>query len=337
MIKFLLFFFLLLPMSAFGFPENTRHGYSSCQSCHVSPSGGGVLSAYGKMTADEFLSTWSYEGAGTSSFGAIPHQDVLNVGGDVRTLHVGSGDKYRRFLMQADLELALHLSKQITFVGSAGYYNLPLPTDIYADETPESRRHYLLLKPQKWLTLRAGKFTHAFGLMIPDHSANVRKGLGFGQGSESYNGEVGFFGSFGELLITHSGETPDQVIKTSARSAVYLGKRSQMVLSGTIAPGTTSESLGILFSFTEHAYGMAELARRVVEGAEPTHMLWTRFGIESARGFHTFAGYEGSMSEEYKALGYYGVQWFPVPHIELLAQEKRGETCDYLISAHYYF
>lgn len=339
--KYVIIFLVLIQSTvAFTFPENTRKGYSSCRSCHVSPSGGGVLTAYGKMTSEEFLSKWSYEGMGSSHYGLLkkPEKWVL-VGGDIRTLHTGSQDRFMKMVMQADVELAVNASEQITFVASGGYYNLPFPLHVYVDNKPESRRHYLLLKPQKWLTLRAGKFMPAYGLMIGDHSQNIRKNPGFGQGSESYNGEIGFFARSWELLASHTPENAEQPLTTTARYAHYIGKRSQVGVSLKLTRGQTIKGIFGTIGFTKRVYGMFEVDQQSWEIGTRDHLLWTRLASETTKGFHIYTGYTNTYTHAGQDPRIqYGCKWFPIPHLEFILEEQRHEkVVDYLISTHYYF
>jgi len=73
---------------ASAFPSNTRYGYSNCSSCHVSPSGGGVLNLYGRNSASEVMSTWAApneEEPGHSLLHeVIPENPSVLLGGDVR-------------------------------------------------------------------------------------------------------------------------------------------------------------------------------------------------------------------------------------------------------------
>ena len=48
---------LLLPRSAQAYPWMIRHDYTGCATCHVDPSGGGVLTAYGSAQGDMLLRT----------------------------------------------------------------------------------------------------------------------------------------------------------------------------------------------------------------------------------------------------------------------------------------
>ena len=47
--------------NSWAFPEMVRHNYSNCSSCHVSPSGGGVLTQYGRELSSAILSIWGAE------------------------------------------------------------------------------------------------------------------------------------------------------------------------------------------------------------------------------------------------------------------------------------
>ena len=54
------------------FPEMVRHGYANCITCHISPDGGGVLTAYGRSLSREVLSTWGAEGEAVLHDKAVP-------------------------------------------------------------------------------------------------------------------------------------------------------------------------------------------------------------------------------------------------------------------------
>jgi hypothetical protein len=42
----------LAPLSAEAYPWMIRHGYTSCATCHVDPSGGGMLTSYGRAQSE---------------------------------------------------------------------------------------------------------------------------------------------------------------------------------------------------------------------------------------------------------------------------------------------
>ncbi|MFM8315618.1 MAG: hypothetical protein ACKOA8_15160, partial [Deltaproteobacteria bacterium] len=56
---------------ALSYPEFIRHGYMNCTSCHVSPTGGGALTEYGRSLSDEVLSRWSRPGESGFLYGLL--------------------------------------------------------------------------------------------------------------------------------------------------------------------------------------------------------------------------------------------------------------------------
>ena len=59
---------LLLPGAASAYPWMIRHGYSGCGVCHIDPSGGGLLTDYGRAQSDLLMATrWSGEKAEEAS------------------------------------------------------------------------------------------------------------------------------------------------------------------------------------------------------------------------------------------------------------------------------
>ena len=79
-----------LPATAY--PTMVRHGYASCQACHVDPSGEGQLTIYGRAQSD-LLVQWQPQGLAADAappstteflFGLIALPEVLNLSGNVR-------------------------------------------------------------------------------------------------------------------------------------------------------------------------------------------------------------------------------------------------------------
>src|SRR5262249_53895597 len=58
----------VIPGAARAYPWMIRHGYSGCGVCHIDPSGGGLLTSYGRAQSDLLLATrWSGEKAEEAS------------------------------------------------------------------------------------------------------------------------------------------------------------------------------------------------------------------------------------------------------------------------------
>jgi hypothetical protein len=176
---------ILSPLTAEGFPELVKHGYPNCAACHISPSGGGVLTEYGRALSKELLSTWGRENE-ERFFYFVPTTETLAFGGDYRGVRVqdktSTATRDRWITMQRDLEAALS-GKGITADATIGVQEPRLN----GETEFISRRHYLIYQVNEELSLRAGRFYPAFGLYIPDHNTVIRRGLGWDQNMETYN------------------------------------------------------------------------------------------------------------------------------------------------------
>src|SRR5476651_1283047 len=109
-------FFLpfLVGTRAFGYAEMVRHGYVNCTACHISPSGGGVLTDYGRALSKEILSTTSLnEEERLAYFFKTPKW--LQLGGDFRAIsieqHTGTSLTELYIPMQRDIEAAVTIKK----------------------------------------------------------------------------------------------------------------------------------------------------------------------------------------------------------------------------------
>jgi len=338
--KFLLVVLLLAPSAADAFPSNSRLGYSSCTSCHVSPTGGGVLNGYGRMSASEFLSTWSYANEEEPLHGAlhewVPNDGDVFIGGDVRYIDLasrrGSGSLRKSFFMQEDLELALPFTPDVTLVASGGNY----AKDLDGHSTGfQSRRHYVLFNMDDWISFRVGRFFPAYGIMVEDHTVATRQGLGFDEGGETYNAEVALRSEVGELIATGiaSGSSvtlqsdTGVVSSTNAvalRATAYVGKASQVGLSAmharTSVSGEVSRSLkyGAFANvgFTSRLYLLSEVDLSKTATSHDQLFSYNLLGYELVKGLHVGGVYQ--RRADIDQVGW-RLQWFPRPHFELAA------------------
>ena len=178
------------PRSAHAYTWMVRHGYSGCAPCHQDPSGGGILTAYGRAVSGEVL--YSRYGKATpgeadplSDFmlGAFPLPEWLMLGGDARlmTLKDKPQDVETRnytFLMQADFEAALNIH-HVLASASIGYAEDGAFGAAITD-APEknlvSRVHWLgyEFNQDTGLVLRAGRMNLPFGIRNVEHTSWVR-------------------------------------------------------------------------------------------------------------------------------------------------------------------
>jgi hypothetical protein len=310
--------------SALAFPELVRHGYPSCVTCHVSPSGGGVLNGYGRELSREIL---SWPGAGPlkvketeSGFahgvvGELP--EWLALGGDARVVNYSltgpNTDQQDWIPMQLDFEAAVTW-KTLTLVGTLGQEFLrtrdPITRETQWDGNFTSRRHYLLWRPLDQLSVRTGLFMPSYGLNTAEHNLVIRRGIGFlDQGNETHNLEIGFLEGPWEIHATAIfGRRRGIDWGTTLRPGVELERGEAVMVSYFLAPrsklgfsyygGKTSDGssrtvlgpFGIL-GLSEHAFIMGEMdfvSRKAETPAPGAIAQYLRADYEFVRGFHVY-------------------------------------------------
>jgi hypothetical protein len=166
-----------------------RHGYNSCVPCHQDPSGGGILTAYGRSVGSLVLNTrWGFEpedggSLGDFLFGAVKLPEQIMLGGDARMLWLGQKQentavRHYLFLMQADAEAAVRIGPLLAS-GSIGYAE----DGAYAagiTRAPEknlvSRIHWLgyQIDESSGLVVRAGRMNLPFGIRNVEHTLWAR-------------------------------------------------------------------------------------------------------------------------------------------------------------------
>lgn len=359
MIKYASWFirFLILQIAfhsgtALAFPELFRLGYHSCSSCHVSPSGSGVLTDYGKSIASE-ISTLNWEGSGRSDYGLfqkLPEswQNWFDVGGDSRYIEFQRDKTFQKFAMQRELEGAVHLNSRMSVVASVGLFG-PNGEKAY-------RKQYILYKFNENIRIRLGKFTPAYGILQPDHTIITRRGLGFDALKETYNGEWSFTSGLGEVFITGSmgqhfdlegGQerglqaSSEDERATFVRWALYAGDNLQFGASykfGRLGHDLSRMwGLFAMFSPWPQFYALTEGDYKV-EGEnrdQKAHVVsYSKLGYEPYRGFHLYYAHEWVGVESAHS---YGVQWFPLSHFEFNFTYKVDQLVNsWVLMSHYY-
>lgn len=166
------------------FPQMIAHGYTSCTACHISPNGGGLLSAYGRSLSREVLSQTGLEGEENVLYGVVTPPTWLQVGGDLRILQSYMNsvavEQAKFTVMQADFEAGV-VTEKVQVVGTFGYQN---PMSANSTKSPLlSRRHFVQYVAAENNYLRAGKYELAYGIHWPDHIMFSKRDLGWDEGS----------------------------------------------------------------------------------------------------------------------------------------------------------
>jgi hypothetical protein len=300
------------------------------------------------MSASEFLSSSAFKDEEKTLYGAIgntPLDETFYVGGDSRYLYLKDG---RAFWMQNDVELAVFPAKNLALVGSVGVYHGEEKLEV------ESRRNYLLFLYNENITVRAGRFFPAYGIMLEDHTAATRSGLGWDEGRETYNFEVSLKNEHGEIFLSPIlGGTDNNVRMRSrgytlqgdqkgfaGRAALYLGKGSLAGVSVLglqhLTPGGGYTAAGGVFGIlgiSQDVYTLIEADILEVD-RERSVLAFSQVGYEIVRGLHLQAQYQ-----RYATSNEIGgrVQWFMRPHLEVVtAYAWRAGIPRALILLHYY-
>lgn len=359
---FALFCTLLAPLSAFAFPEMIRHGYVNCSTCHVSPSGGGLLSEYGRALSKEALSRgrWFFESVAQGKSadteeaflgGTVAAPKWLNLGGSVRMLQAVRETPReiagRFILMQADLEFGVSDGKRFSLVGTLGRGE-PARSNARVFSALNflvSRRHWLgvLMGPDSAkdrLQLRAGRFFPAYGLNIAEHVAATRKLLGFDQEQESYNLEFSYLGEEWSGAATAIVGRPDLSVSGAGEGLAFqiargfgkhkAGVNAMIATRDTGVPTDRSWMTGAFatLGFTPKLYALAELDLLKRNDGNLGYVHYAKLGWEFVSGVHLLALQDygkpslGSSDRFQESYGT-GLQYFPRPHWDLLVTARK--------------
>ncbi len=328
-----LFFFLYFYQQAYAFPWMVRHGYVNCNSCHFSPSGGGILTPYGREISGSLLSTWASERESKFAHDLVSTPEWLNLGGDIRAIEIYRNtpqvQAYRFLNMQEDLEAALTYGK-FTGVINAGLFM----------QQPQLRRFYLNYRPSEQLSVRAGKFRLAYGLMDPDHTTPINRGLGWDEGSETYNAEVAWLGENLNLYLTldlgplnsNSIQQFSEEKGLALRVGVPFTEYFQIGTSYFYGSSTLSKRNAIgpflILGFANHFFLLSEVDYQNIYDSlmsnQTAWMTWNRLDYEFIQGLHGYLTYglkrsqfqNASIPSSQSSSWGLGSQWFPRPHFE---------------------
>ncbi|HMI83080.1 MAG TPA: hypothetical protein VK550_03245 [Polyangiaceae bacterium] len=167
-----------------------KHDYAGCNQCHADPSGGSVLTEYGRAQSDFLLrmrygakDSWEAPPSAGFLFGAFKLPPSVLLGGDVRYATItkstnGNPTPTRAFFMQADFTGQISTDR-FRVAGSIGYADegaLLASLTHQPDGNVVSRAHWVGLdigEDKNWL-LRAGRMNLPFGIRTAEHTMWAR-------------------------------------------------------------------------------------------------------------------------------------------------------------------
>lgn len=199
--------------SAQAYPQfQFSSGTTRCGQCHYSPSGGTLITSWGR---DESGDTISLGGDGSFLHGLWAPPSWLGLGLDLRFAglynNVGGPESPEvvGFPMQADAYVRAayeSVSLNVT-IGDRGVARPPDPS--LAGRSSDfvarliSREHYLMWRPSATGPyVRAGRFASPYGLRFAEHTYFVRRYTGYNLYEETYNLSGGYVAEDWELHVT---------------------------------------------------------------------------------------------------------------------------------------
>lgn len=259
--------------------------YTRCSSCHFSPTGGGLLTPYGRSLSREELSTTGRRSGNEREheflYGALGGaQNRLSLGLSVRparlNLDFDGGSFGRSFLMNADITAAFRTGSWTAYAEAGRQGRTASP--VY-----KSFEHWIAFQKERGLGVRVGRFLPAFGVRVADHTTFTRTPLRFNTMDQVYAVELSHVSEKRLVQVSLGPGRADSVTDDDGQGATTATARVQFDLSPTRALVVS----GLIRGGADAASG--EKVTGVAFGIAPTRRLsiWTeadaRF-IDGGRG-----------------------------------------------------
>lgn len=289
-------------------PKFLSKQYTRCTTCHVSPTGGGLLSAYGRSLSHRELST---TGAPMAS-----HGDMEPKPGEESFLWGALGESL------GDLQLGVNLRPsylRYAFLGTRQDRNLLMTADVHASFkandwlfygqvgreleqdgfTLDSSEYWGGYQPTEGLGFRAGRFLPAYGVRFADHTSYNRSFLGLAQYDQVYGVEVSHTRGRYLTQVSLGPGRAESVIDDDGRSAftatgrvqVDLGSKTTVAASGLYRAESDVDprlgSAGVAFGFapTPRLTTWTQVDGQFRDGATATsYLLVNETSLEVYRG-----------------------------------------------------
>lgn len=280
--------------------------YTRCATCHYAPSGGGLLTPYGRSLSREDLSTTGKSQPGSSAqdreqaflWGALGESlGPVSLGFDVRPSHLGvdfaGGSARRDFLMNADL-LAAYRKNGWTAYGEIGRQPRSGGTKI------DSYEHWVGYQAEKGFGFRVGRLLPAYGIHLADHTAFTRAALGLDSFDQVYGLELSHTDERRLLQLTLAPGRAESILHDDGRRAFTAAGRFQfdmspksvLVISGLFRGGARLQArngaAGMAFGFAPvrrlSVWTEADAQFREGISGAPAYTFFNETGFEVYRG-----------------------------------------------------
>jgi hypothetical protein len=307
--------------SAFAEPMFLAKQYTRCTACHYSPSGGGLLTPYGRLLSHRELSTTGGNGTAPAAgdeddphgeqaflYGALG--DALgpaHFGVEMRPSHLRigfpGGHQDMNMLMNLDLIGAVQ-TKGWTVYGMVGREppnSAIRDGHVQPDAQFVSYEHWVGYQSDDGFGFRAGRLLPAYGIRFADHTAFTRIYLGFDRNDQVYGAEVSDTMGPSLLQVTVSPGRAEAILHEPGRRGFSATGRWQL----DVTPRTALVASGVYRNSTDldpksgafgGAFGFAPMSRL---------SIWTEVDASlqtQARGGHFWVAVNETSFEAYRGL-----------------------------------
>ena len=229
---------LLVSSTAYAYPQfQLALGADRCVTCHYSPAGGGLINDYGR---DEAGSTISRGGDGRFLHGAWTPPSWFQLGADLRGVTLAKlrepETELIAFPMQTDLYIRAG-TQTYSFNLTAGMRGGARDPQPPLAERLVSREHYFMYERESGTYVRAGRFFPIFGIRSQDHTAYVRRYLGFHTLEEPYGVAAGTFGEDWEAHLSAFVPRPVEFLGSGVKASGAVGYFERRIMEGNAALG----------------------------------------------------------------------------------------------------
>lgn len=341
--------------SAHAYPWMIRHDYTGCGMCHLDPSGGGVLTEYGRAQGILLLRT-NYAGGeqdepGKSAgflWGAVTPPEWLLPGGSLRTLSMemktdGASYQPQFIIMQADLRAGVQAGGFRAYGSFGGVTSGGSRAAVAGNAV--SREHWLgyAFGSDQQFLLRAGRINVPYGIRSIDHTLYVRQatrvdlndtqqhGVAFAYSGDLVRGEV--MAIAGNYQIR-----PDAFRERGYSGFVEIAPWSRIAFGASSLWTHAAEDIDFRTANTRQADGLfariapwrplvlmleGDLVMNAPAGVPRTTGIATmvKADIEPLQGVHVITTGEtfndGSSGAPTSYGGWFGVGWFFASHIDV--------------------
>lgn len=311
--------FLCTASAAWAYPQfQFTTGNSRCNACHYNPSGGGLLTGWGRGESADTISRWGGEGA--FLYGVYEEPDWVQLGVDVRAAFIAkdhaSDAELKAFPMQGDTYARFALGDKWSIYTAFG------PRAQVREPGPISERFGARELWAMWsdyesgLYVRGGRFLTPFGLRSQDHTWYVRRDAGLYTWDETFTLTAGKVQGGSEWHASLFAPVPSIIQAGGTKDFGAAGFYEKRLGDGETTSIAGQMRVGVSDDHTRTLVG--GFAKHYVEGADLLLMAEVNGGLE------TFAASPGP--SRFQLLTYAGLTYFPAQGLMLTAAHERYDA-----------